>query len=175
MNLTSLQVVHPGFQKNPRKNDIALIQTKENLIVKNADGETRAASLPKHNQEFFGKTAKASGYGVTSWEGEDDDLESPLPEKTVDLKILSAEECKKKNPRYRKDMEVCAASSKDENVCYGDSGGPFTIHEGKDKVTLVGVVTHGTMGTTCGTANNPGYFTKVSHYVPWIQKVMSGQ
>ena len=52
--------------------------------------------------------------------------------------------------------------------CKGDSGGPLTLHDDMGKQTLIGVVVG---GIGCG-KGVPGWYSKVSHYYPWIDCVI---
>jgi secreted trypsin-like serine protease len=49
-----------------------------------------------------------------------------------------------------------------------DSGGPLMNDnsENNDRVVLLGIVSFGPR--SCGLANFPGVYTRVSSYVPWI-------
>ena len=52
--------------------------------------------------------------------------------------------------------------------CKGDAGAPLTLHDDMGKQTLIGVVSG---GVGCG-RGVPSWYSKVSHYYPWIDCVI---
>jgi len=50
--------------------------------------------------------------------------------------------------------------------CYGDSGGPLFD---KNTSTVVGIVS---WGISCGLANYPGVYARISSALPWIQQIL---
>ncbi|KAI8426718.1 hypothetical protein MSG28_014422, partial [Choristoneura fumiferana] len=52
-----------------------------------------------------------------------------------------------------------------------DPGGPLTIlnHGIHCMYTVVGITS---FGMNCGSVGVPGWYTKVSHYVPWIESIV---
>jgi Trypsin len=52
--------------------------------------------------------------------------------------------------------------------CHGDSGGPLVIWD-RGTPVLVGVVSHNTEHTLCGSQRLPGVFTRVSPFRNWIE------
>ena len=158
----------PFPRYDPRKNgdwDIALIKTKENIIV-NQDGfESKAALIPSQDQNFSGKTAVASGYGgIRDGGPQSDDV------KVANLKIWDPKQCKEKNGNFIAKSHICAASTMAEGVCGGDSGGPLAIVN-NGQATVVGVSSY--LLAKCGTANFPGFFSNVAGYSDWIKKTMA--
>ncbi|KAL3290149.1 hypothetical protein HHI36_023513 [Cryptolaemus montrouzieri] len=66
------------------------------------------------------------------------------------------------------DKQLCAGSKTDQrDTCQGDSGGPLQIRT--DKLYLVGITSIGKM---CGLPNVPAIYTKVLHYIPWIEQIV---
>lgn len=63
------------------------------------------------------------------------------------------------------------AGSRDKvgNTCSGDSGGPLlAVSQWNKKVkNVVGVTS---FGKGCGFKGLPGIYTRVSHYLPWIEE-----
>ncbi|XP_037087690.1 serine protease 30-like [Pollicipes pollicipes] len=55
------------------------------------------------------------------------------------------------------------------DACHGDSGGPLACRSDDGRWLLTGVVSY---GTGCGNELNPGVYTRVGFYVPWIRRVV---
>ncbi|KAG6461204.1 hypothetical protein O3G_MSEX012476 [Manduca sexta] len=57
------------------------------------------------------------------------------------------------------------------DTCNGDSGAPLCIKHEKIKCMylVVGIVSG---GIGCAWRNQPAYFTRVSHYIPWIESIV---
>ena len=56
------------------------------------------------------------------------------------------------------------------DACQGDSGGPLTVDTAQGQ-KLVGIVA---AGEGCGAPGKPGLYTRVSHYIDWIDGVVYG-
>lgn len=65
---------------------------------------------------------------------------------------------------------MCAGGQGGKDSCKGDSGGPlmWENQRGKKFYELVGVVSFGPF--PCGEENEPGVYTKVHEYIPWIRQ-----
>ena len=61
--------------------------------------------------------------------------------------------------------------------CGGDSGGPIQIINTDSRITcmhtIIGVISFG--AGECGTKGVPGIYTKVYHYLDWIEKIVWGE
>ncbi|GFR11441.1 plasma kallikrein [Trichonephila clavata] len=81
----------------------------------------------------------------------------------VDLRILSFDQCSaSKLPNFDK-TQICAERQR-KSFCKGDSGGPLIIKK-KNKWYGVGIAA---WSSFCGVL--PSVFTKVTEYLPWIEK-----
>nr|XP_049704357.1 serine protease snake-like isoform X3 [Helicoverpa armigera] len=99
---------------------------------------------------------------------------------TLNISRFSEEECKQHYPPHRHLLQgynhttqmcygdrVTVADS-----CEGDSGGPLqskTLDEHRCVTTVVGVTS---AGKQCGITAGSGLYTRVIHYVPWIESVV---
>ncbi|XP_064649351.1 chymotrypsin-like elastase family member 2A [Lineus longissimus] len=75
---------------------------------------------------------------------------------------------------HHAEKRLCAGGESTENVCKGDSGGPFTCKRGIENVQY-GVVSFGSMRLLgCYKGGNkgkaPSVYTRVSFYLDWIKK-----
>ena len=55
--------------------------------------------------------------------------------------------------------------------CQGDSGGPLMMFDERNHLAVVGLVSFGPSG--CAVIGKPGGYTEVSHYISWINSVIS--
>uniref|UniRef100_A0A3B4AGD5 Plasminogen activator n=1 Tax=Periophthalmus magnuspinnatus TaxID=409849 RepID=A0A3B4AGD5_9GOBI len=60
---------------------------------------------------------------------------------------------------------LCAGDTRGlDDACKGDSGGPLVCRN-NDRMTLMGVIS---WGDGCGQKDKPGVYTRVTHYIEWI-------
>ncbi|KAK3923024.1 Melanization protease 1 [Frankliniella fusca] len=80
----------------------------------------------------------------------------------AELPLWSEDKCKKLT-------RFCAGGVIGVDSCNGDSGGPLLlsgqVHD-KKRAVLIGVVSYG--DRLCGTAPNPGSYTRIEIFMPWI-------
>lgn len=81
--------------------------------------------------------------------------------------MVSNEDCAKVHERFPiLDTNLCAGvKNGGKGQCSGDSGGPLTIENN----FLVGIVSWSEK--PCTIAPYPGVYTKVSHYIDWIEEI----
>jgi secreted trypsin-like serine protease len=113
------------------------------------------------SETFVGQNATVMGWGRTSAGGP-----SSRELLRVDVGVRSDKDCKAAKIRGPPIMEsmFCAGGIRNKDGCQGDSGGPL-IHEQSSGDVLVGVVS---WGESCGLANKPGVYSKVSFQKDWI-------
>ncbi|XP_046383818.1 uncharacterized protein LOC124154256 [Ischnura elegans] len=93
----------------------------------------------------------------------------------VELPLISTAECRKRTvflPLYHlTDAMFCAGyDNGGRDACLGDSGGPLMCQEPDGHWSLYGVTSN---GYGCARVNRPGVYTKVSHYIPWMEEAMA--
>lgn len=147
--------------------DIAILKTAKPMpwiFTEKGYGSINRICLPHPNDEYQeGENVTVSGWGVMS-EGEGT-ISNVL--NAVDIPIVSNEECKVAYGQRVNQDHVCAGLAQGgKDSCQGDSGGPLFRKRGGQS-ELVGIVS---FGYGCAQANTPGVYTKVSHYIDWIEK-----
>ncbi|KAJ8676459.1 hypothetical protein QAD02_012246 [Eretmocerus hayati] len=164
--------IHPNFDPVILQNDVALGLLNQPLIF---NSWVRPAKLPKFDggrlgwaytaEPRPGTTCTAVGWGTT-YEGGS----NPDELREVEIPVIG---CK-----YREDRnsgEICAGYIQGgKDACQGDSGGPLMcrVSTSKNEWYVGGIVSH---GIGCGRRNEPGAYTKVAHFVDWINSVMNSR
>lgn len=164
-------ILHPDFKPPSVYNDIALVELDR--PVRTSGSYVNRACL-QTERNITEPNWSALGWGETSHHG-------PIAEhlQVMELREANHTICKKSylNAGERKldhgvddDSQLCAGK---ENVdtCLGDSGGPLqTKHTKHEKAyTIIGITS---FGKPCLLTNKPGVYTRVSHYVEWIENIV---
>jgi secreted trypsin-like serine protease len=92
-----------------------------------------------------------------------------LSDSLLQTNVLIMDICKQVY-NFDERKQICAGNyqySKDS--CQGDSGGPL-MYQVNGQWIVSGIVSY---GDECAKLYRPGVYTRVSYYVPWIQKVTS--
>jgi len=151
-------VNHEGYNEYTDENDIAIIRLASPVTV---NSYVNFACLPGPDPAL-NNNVMIAGWGTTSFEGR-------LSDSLRQADILIMDVCKQVY-RFDEKKQMCAGNyqySKDS--CQGDSGGPL-MYEVNGQWTVSGVVSY---GDECAKLYRPGVYTRVSYYVPWIQRITS--
>ncbi|XP_076678159.1 venom protease-like [Andrena cerasifolii] len=164
------RIQHPDYKWPSAYNDIALLKMERDVQF---DAWIRpsclAYSLPDVGND--GK-AVATGWGVVDWN--DDRGSSDLLKVTI--KLVSTQKCNSSFNQESKlerginnESQLCAGEE-GKDTCQGDSGGPLAIYNNDYNCmySLMGVTS---IGSLCGSII-PGVYTRVYHYIPWIESVV---
>lgn len=156
----ALMRIVPEGAPAPR-NTIAVIR-----LLGSKPGDLPVEANPFVTVTGWGLTGERSGSMTFMRDGKTVNRKSPqLME--VALKILPQSVCAKQE-NYRSAMIpeiICAGSNDGRDSCNGDSGGPMTRAEGRDRV-LVGLVS---FGNGCGIKGMPGLYVNAGAYRQWIR------
>ncbi|XP_022821614.1 uncharacterized protein LOC111353040 isoform X3 [Spodoptera litura] len=160
-------VLHPKYAPRGFRNDIALLRVDPVSL----HARLRPACLPPPRaQPPAGHHCTVVGWGQLY------EHERVFPDtlQEVELPVISTAECRRRTrllPLYRvTDDMFCAGYERGgRDACLGDSGGPLMCQE-SDKWYVYGVTSN---GYGCARANRPGVYTKVSHYIDWIDTVLA--
>jgi hypothetical protein len=66
--------------------------------------------------------------------------------------------------------QYCAGARDGQDSCSGDSGGPLARQDANGCPVAVGVVSYG--ARDCALADQPGVYTRISSFAPWIRAQM---
>ncbi|CAH0766795.1 unnamed protein product [Diatraea saccharalis] len=154
-------VRHRGFDMRTLYNDIAILTLDQPVsFTKNI----RPVCLPSGGRMYTGQTATVIGWGSLRESGP-----QPATLQEVTIPIWSNSDCRLKYggaaPGGIVDHMLCAGRANMDS-CSGDSGGPLMVNEG-GRWTQVGVVS---WGIGCGKGQYPGVYTRITAFLPWIQK-----
>lgn len=89
----------------------------------------------------------------------------------VKMPVMEHEKCKRiynKSVKITK-KQLCVGGIIGEDSCAGDSGGPLmkvVQFDGPPRYFMFGVVSYGPV--QCGKTANPGVYTNISQFYPWI-------
>ncbi|XP_031617181.1 serine protease persephone-like [Contarinia nasturtii] len=173
---------HPNYSMNMEKNDIALLRLTKKISFNN---NIRPACLHTDMGDIDNRTKlTVTGWGITI--PGDPDSQSNLLLK-IEINTMPLSECNttylnhdtlKTQTVFRDgldDGQYCAHDLDGQDpfikdACQGDSGGPLAHIPNNDpnEATIVGIVS---FGHSCG-LKLPGIYTRVAHYIPWIQSIV---
>ncbi|XP_074088154.1 cathepsin G-like [Macrotis lagotis] len=151
-------IPHQQYDKKTFKNDIMLLQLKKVRLNKEVD------FLPLPGKKDWikpGKSCTVAGWGKTLEKRMSDTLQE------VEIKVIKEQECMEIYPQnYNWFTQICAGDPKEQRAAFkGDSGGPLVC----DSVAQ-GIVSY---VSSCG--RNPHVYTRISSFLPWIEKTMNAQ
>uniref|UniRef100_A0A8C6G189 Peptidase S1 domain-containing protein n=1 Tax=Moschus moschiferus TaxID=68415 RepID=A0A8C6G189_MOSMO len=100
---------------------------------------------------------------VAGWGRLGVDMSRPNKLQEVELEVQRAEECTSLYKSYSTTTQICAGDPRKRKSSFkGDSGGPLVC-----KSVAQGIVSYGKKDGT-----PPRIFTRISSFLPWIQKTM---
>lgn len=168
------RVIHPDYRRTMLYNDIALFRLEEDVtfspyvrpICLNADPYVQSTDQQK---------VMGTGWGQIYQGGPGSpDLLKVVLEVTPPAQCKSnyASVSKSQMPNGILDSQMCAGyASGEKDTCTGDSGGPIQIPHSKYSCMYkqVGITS---FGRSCARKNSPAVYTRVSHYLPWIEQIV---
>ncbi|XP_036985374.1 cathepsin G-like [Artibeus jamaicensis] len=148
-------IPHPAYNDDNNLNDIMLLQL-ENRARRNQF--VRPVALPQSQTELRpGSQCTVAGWGLVGQNRPTDTL------RDVQLKVQRDQVCSNRFNIFRGQSEICVGDQRQrKNAFEGDSGGPLVCNS-----VAQGIVSY---GSRVGTP--PAVFTKVSRYLPWINRTM---
>lgn len=163
-------IIHPEYKPPSAYNDIALIELDG--VAKY--GEFIAPACLQSERNITNPRWTALGWGETSYQG-------PMADHLQVMKVDKAEHTLCNNSYVsagkrrlltgvKDDSQMCAGNGKID-TCQGDSGGPLQIRNAEYQTgyTIIGITS---FGKPCILTNKPGVYTRVSHYIEWIESIV---
>lgn len=158
---------HKSFDYETITNDIALLKLRKPERIKDL---VEYACLPEPEDKLAdGTSCYIVGWGKqknTHLLGSESLREAEVP-------IVSKKKCRKAFDYRIGEKQICAGLKKGGvDSCAGDSGGPLIcpkIVNGTERWVVYGVTSY---GEGCGQKGKYGIYTKVSHYLKWINRVI---
>ncbi|XP_023937765.2 serine protease snake [Bicyclus anynana] len=163
-------IKHPAYNSPHRYHDIALVKTDTDMTL----GQFAVPACLDTGAPNDYSRALATGWGATQNRGATaDQLQKVIINK------FSTAECSSMFPPHRLMLngfddktQICYGDKAQErDTCQGDSGGPLQLKHKQIHCmyTVVGVTS---FGRACGVKGEPGIYTRVADYVPWIESVV---
>ncbi|KAL7041465.1 hypothetical protein ACKWTF_000792 [Chironomus riparius] len=168
----SERISHPNYDSRFADDDIALFKLQQPAVL---NSYVIPICLPD-KELLTTKNAIATGYGKTGFV---DDVSDVLMK--VVIEYFNRDTCDSafegtgrfSNIQINWDKTVCAGSNnKSGDTCDGDSGGPLQIYNSDTycMYTAVGITSFGY--AYCGFPGVPAIYTKVYHYLDWIENIV---
>ncbi|XP_030374326.1 chymotrypsin-1 [Scaptodrosophila lebanonensis] len=155
--------VHPQYTMSPRIiNDIAVLKISPAFRLHRASIGTIGLGGP--NRIGNKVAVRLTGWGSTTPTAANATLPDQL--QALNYRTISNGECAQKGFRVTAN-EICALASRGQGACVGDSGGPLVLMGAVPQ--LVGIVSYGS--ATCA-QGRPDVYTRVSSFLPYINKVL---
>lgn len=163
-------ITHPLYKQPKKYNDIALIRLSTavefNRFIRPACLWTKFPI--KHNKTI------ATGWGNTEFGGAKSDGLLKVALDIIDNNYCNSfyQDIRRILPQGITNSMMCAGILQGgKDTCQGDSGGPIQItsHENPCLFYIVGVTS---FGKSCGSANSPAVYTRVSEYLNWIEDIV---
>ncbi|XP_067391831.1 cathepsin G-like [Emydura macquarii macquarii] len=150
------RIRHPQYNNTTFNNDIMLLQLSKNVTLTNVVSTINLPPAPHRVPP--GTTCSVAGWGRTSLNHTTDTL------REVNLTVMSNETCNRRYPNYDPSSMLCAGDPGDKKTFYrGDSGGPLVCGG-----VAEGIVSH----CIANSIAPPGVYTRISHFMPWINDTM---
>ncbi|XP_045605800.1 trypsin-1 [Procambarus clarkii] len=154
-------IIHEDYDGFTIVNDIALLQLSSPLEL---TSYVKPIALPPAEHTSTGMCV-VSGFGATTEGGDPSDTLQK-----VSLPVWSDSDCQFAYEGEIEEGMFCAGLKEGgHDACGGDSGGPLACDD-LDTRYLAGIVS---WGFGCGRPDFPGVYTKVSHYIDWINSISS--
>ncbi|KAL6435178.1 hypothetical protein ACFW04_005335 [Cataglyphis niger] len=162
---------HPDYNPPAMYADIALVQLM-NAVTFSTSIRPACLYVQYDNAPM---NAWISGWGVTEFAGEQTDrLQKAQLDLIDNLACTIRHNSSKEVPYGVTPSMVCAGDSRGgwtKDSCQGDSGGPLQIIHPKN-LCFFQVIGITSFGQGCAIVDTPGVYTRVSHYISYIENIV---
>lgn len=151
---------HPDYQYSNIINDIALMRLSKPIYN---NSEVDYLPLPILHQEHLTDICEkgtAVGFGIAKKRSH---LQA-MHVQCMDIGILPTRQCLTKLPGNllaKADSKICIDSTRSQDICYGDSGGPLICND-----MQIGIASY--IGEKQCASGKPAVFTRVDRYLDFI-------
>ncbi|XP_028643264.1 granzyme-like protein 2 [Grammomys surdaster] len=147
--------LHSDFNNETLVNDIMLLKLEHKAQLNSA---VKTIALPKSNDWVKpGQVCTVAGWGILP------NCTSPETLQEVNLEVQNGQKCYARSKNYNNSIQLCVGNPNERKATSkGDSGGPFVCGG-----VAQGIVSH----CLCPYAP-PRVFTRISSFIPWIQKTV---
>uniref|UniRef100_A0A2H1VCC5 SFRICE_006521 n=1 Tax=Spodoptera frugiperda TaxID=7108 RepID=A0A2H1VCC5_SPOFR len=159
-------VLHENYDISIFRSDIAIINLPSPVQFSSNLAPIALPSGSQLEEDFAGEVAIASGFGNNPSIG---GINANQPLSFVDLPVMSNSDCEQIYGSIIQPGVVCTVGVANKNICGGDSGGPLAVERNGNPL-LIGVVSFGPR--FCG-LQGPGGYSRVTHYIDWINELTS--
>ena len=198
---TIIEIIkHPLYKYDSIDHDIALFKIDQKLDLKSFHGFVRPICLPYYDENPSKIIATGFGFKESGddsgkfhffisifkikthlFSNNTGDRQKSNRLQKVSLEIFNQSDCdslyefvdKVKNGVDNTTKLCVGSKTAEKDTCGGDSGGPIQIYNA-DKIacmyTIIGVTSFGIQ--KCGTLGVPGIYTKIYHYLDWIEGIV---
>ncbi|XP_030746277.1 trypsin-like [Sitophilus oryzae] len=151
---------HEDFVSGTYENDIAVVKLTQPTTF---NSYIWPICLPPIDLNYENENAIVAGWGKQYFAGPESEV---LLQITVPIWELS--KCSQSFLQRITDSNICAGAYEGgKDSCQGDSGGPLMYQLENGRWVAIGVVS---WGIGCGDKGNPGIYTRVDKFIPWIIK-----
>ncbi|EGI69093.1 Serine protease persephone [Acromyrmex echinatior] len=165
------RIRHPDYKRPSEYHDIAILRLARDAVY---DAYVRPACLPVDWPDVGeNDKAVATGWGLVDWaddQGSDNLLKVTLrlvPHENCNASFFDSGSSVELALGIVNEWQMCAGEV-GKDTCQGDSGGPLAVFNTNHQCmyTIIGITS---LGRLCGSII-PGVYTRVYHYVPWIER-----
>jgi len=172
--------------------DIALVrlETPATLFIEDENVLVAPVCLPLDSQcpectgpwaDFISRNMTVAGWGAVDNDGSSGESVASIKDlgasvdilQKLSIPVVEPQQCKESNPKFDKDIQLCAGGVLGKDSCSGDSGGPLFYGSGvssSEPWVQMGVVSYGASrcGEKYGDFVPPAVYTYVPKFMDWI-------